>query len=216
MIGSLKDKSLHNSLRQPALDLINILIISDASALISFKMKYESFTKGDVINSVIFVDDDDELPVFCDAEEMDYGCWNDFNVLYKLTCRECKDWRCVPLLWYLIMVQLEPSELPMAFSKAVFWALSHISVLEPGVSTESSVPVNDWLSSHAGEVLPTFSWQVPNGADDGGVGKECINTLKVSQSCTLLLKIFKRLTLFYQFLFILKSFHAISRTYCNP
>uniref|UniRef100_A0A0E0QT91 Uncharacterized protein n=1 Tax=Oryza rufipogon TaxID=4529 RepID=A0A0E0QT91_ORYRU len=73
---------------------------------------------------------------------------------------------------------LEPSELPMAFSKAVFWALSHISVLEPGVSTESSVPVNDWLSSHAGEVLPTFSWQVPNGADDGGVGKECINTLK--------------------------------------
>uniref|UniRef100_I1QQ37 Uncharacterized protein n=1 Tax=Oryza glaberrima TaxID=4538 RepID=I1QQ37_ORYGL len=192
LIGSLKDKSLHNSLRQPALDLINILIISDASALISFKMKYESFTKGDVINSVIFVDDDDELPVFCDAEEMDYGCWNDFNVLYKLTCRECKDWRCVPLLWYLIMVQLEPSELPMAFSKAVFWALSHISVLEPGVSTESSVPVNDWLSSHAGEVLPTFSWQVPNGADDGGVGKECINTLKVSQSCTLLLKIFKR------------------------
>uniref|UniRef100_A0A0D3H8H1 Uncharacterized protein n=1 Tax=Oryza barthii TaxID=65489 RepID=A0A0D3H8H1_9ORYZ len=178
LIGSLKDKSLHNSLRQPALDLINILIISDASALISFKMKYESFTKGDVINSVIFVDDDDELPVFCDAEEMDYGCWNDFNVLYKLTCRECKDWRCVPLLWYLIMVQLEPSELPMAFSKAVFWALSHISVLEPGVSTESSVPVNDWLSSHAGEVLPTFSWQVPNGADDGGVGKECINTLK--------------------------------------
>ncbi|EAZ09610.1 hypothetical protein OsI_31894 [Oryza sativa Indica Group] len=178
LIGSLKDISLHNSLRQPALDLINILIISDASALISFKMKYESFTKGDVSNSVIFVDDDDELPVFCDAEEMDYGCWNDFNVLYKLTCRECKDWRCVPLLWYLIMVQLEPSELPMAFSKAVFWALSHISVLEPGVSTESSVPVNDWLSSHAGEVLPTFSWQVPNGADDGGVGKECINTLK--------------------------------------
>uniref|UniRef100_A0A0E0E8H0 Uncharacterized protein n=1 Tax=Oryza meridionalis TaxID=40149 RepID=A0A0E0E8H0_9ORYZ len=178
LIGSLKDKSLHNSLRQPALDLINILIISDASALISFKMKYESFTKGDVSNSVIFVDDDDDLPVFCDAEEMDYGCWNDFNVLYKLTCRECKDWRCVPLLWYLIMVQLEPSELPMAFSKAVFWALSHISVLEPGVSTESSVPVNDWLSSHAGEVLPTFSWQVPNGADDGGVGKECNNTLK--------------------------------------
>uniref|UniRef100_A0A0E0ILQ4 Uncharacterized protein n=1 Tax=Oryza nivara TaxID=4536 RepID=A0A0E0ILQ4_ORYNI len=92
-------------------------------------------------------------------------------------------------------VMLEPSELPMAFSKAVFWALSHISVLEPGVSTESSVPVNDWLSSHAGEVLPTFSWQVPNGADDGGVGKECINTLKVSQSCTLLLKIFKRLAI---------------------
>ncbi|KAG8049768.1 hypothetical protein GUJ93_ZPchr0009g1168 [Zizania palustris] len=191
LIGSLMDTSLHSSLRQPALDLINILIISDASALISFKLKYGSVTKGDVSNSVMFVDDEDELPVFSDAEEMDYGCWNDFSVLNKLTCRECKDWRCVPLLWYLIMVQLEPSKLPVVFSKAVFWVLSHISVLEPGLATELSVPVNEWLSSHAG-VLPTFSWQVPNGADDGGVGKECINTLKVSQSCALLLKTFKR------------------------
>ncbi|KAF0923218.1 hypothetical protein E2562_003428 [Oryza meyeriana var. granulata] len=195
LIGSLTDTSLHSSLRQPALDLINILIISDASALISFKLKYESFTKGDISNSVIFVDDEDELPVFCDAQEMDYSCWNDFSVLYKLTGRECRDWRCVPLLWYLIMVQLEPSKLPIAFSKAVFWALSHISMLEPGVGTESLVPMNDWLSSHAREVLPTFLWQVPNGADDGGAGKECINTLKVSQSCTLLLKIFKRLAI---------------------
>uniref|UniRef100_J3MYT5 Uncharacterized protein n=1 Tax=Oryza brachyantha TaxID=4533 RepID=J3MYT5_ORYBR len=192
LIGSLTDTSLHSSLRQPALDLINILIISDVSALISFQLKYESCTKGGISNSVIFVDDEDELPVFCDAQEMDYSCWNDFSILYKLTCRECKDWRCVPLLWYLIMVQLEPSKLPIAFSKAVFWALSHISVLKPEAATDLSLPVNDWLSLHAGEVLPTFSWQVPNGADDGGVGQECINILKVSQSCTLLLKIFKR------------------------
>jgi senataxin len=53
--------------------------------------------------------------------------------------------------------------------------------------------VNDWLSSHAGEVSSAFSWQVPNGADDGGGGKDCINTLKVSKFGTLLMRIFKRL-----------------------
>lgn len=201
MISSLKDTSLHSSLRQPAFDLINILIISDASALISFKLNYESVTEGDVSNSVMFVDDDDELLFTHDAEEKGYSCWNDFSVLNKLTCRGCKDWTCVPLLWYLIMVQLEPFKLPIAFSKAVFWALSHISVLEPGLGTESSVPVNDWLSSHTGEISSTFSWQVPNGADDGGSGKECINTLKVSQFCTLLLRIFKRWDPFYLLLF---------------
>ncbi|CAN6182813.1 unnamed protein product [Urochloa humidicola] len=126
---------------------------------------------------------------------MSQSCWNDFSVLNKLASRECKDWKCVPFLWYLTMVKLEPSKLPIAFSKAVLWGLSHISVLEPGLATESSVPVNAWLSSHAGEVSSTFTWQVPTSADDGGGGKDCINTLKVSQFCTLLLKIFKRLAI---------------------
>uniref|UniRef100_A0ACD5XU29 Uncharacterized protein n=1 Tax=Avena sativa TaxID=4498 RepID=A0ACD5XU29_AVESA len=192
LICSLKDTSLHSSLRQPAFDLINILIVSDASALISFKLKYETTTKGDPSSSVIFIDDEDELPFADDTAEKEYGCWNDFSVLNKLTFRGCKDWTCVPLLWYLVMVQLEPSKLPITFSKAVFWALSHISVLEPGLAMESSVPVNDWLSSHAGEVSSTFSWQLPNGADDGGGGKDCINTLKVSKFGTLLMRIFKR------------------------
>jgi senataxin len=184
---------LHTSLRQPAFDLINILIVSDASALISFKLKYESTSMGDARSSIIFMDDEDELPFADDTAEKEYGCWNDFSVLNKLTFRGCKDWTCVPLLWYLVMVQLEPSKLPITFSKAVFWALSHISVLEPGLAVESSLPVNDWLSSHAGELSSAFSWQVPNGADDGGGGKDCINTLKVSKFGTLLMRIFKRL-----------------------
>ena len=197
LISSIEDTSLHISLRQPALGLIYIIIISDASALISYKLKYEAVKKDSVSNSVMFADDDDELPFSHDAEEKSQSCWNDFSVVNKLASRECKDWKCIPLLWYLTMVQLEPSKLPIAFSKAVLWGLSHVSVLEPGLATESSVPVNTWLSSHAGEVSSTFTWQVPNGADDGGGGRDCINTLKVLQFCTLLLKIFKRLVLFY-------------------
>ncbi|XP_062193349.1 uncharacterized protein LOC133896754 isoform X2 [Phragmites australis] len=193
LISSIEDTSLHGSLRQPALGLIYIVIISDASALISYNLKYEAVTKVNISNSIMFADDDDELPFSNDAEEKYQSCWNDFSVLNKLTCQECKDWKCIPLLWYLTMVQLEPSKLPIAFSKAVLWGLSHISILEPGLATESLMPVNAWLSLHAGEVSPTFTWQVPNGADDGGDGKDCLNTLKVSQFCTLLLRIFKRL-----------------------
>ncbi|KAL6846836.1 hypothetical protein ACP4OV_024284 [Aristida adscensionis] len=195
LISSMEDTCLHASLRQPALGLIYVVIISDASALISYKLKYEAITMANVSNSVMFADDDDELPFSCDAEEKCQSCWNDFNGLSKLTSRECKDWKCIPLLWYLTMFQLEPSKLPIAFSKAVLWALSHISILESGLATESSVPVNAWLSSHAGEVSSAFTWQVPNGADDGGGGKDCINTLKVSQFCTPLLRIFKRLAI---------------------
>ncbi|CAD6218676.1 unnamed protein product [Miscanthus lutarioriparius] len=195
LISSIEDTSLHDSLRQPALVLIYIIIISDASALIYYKLKYGAVQKVNVSNSVMFADDDDELPFSHDAEEKSQSCWNDFNVLNKLASRECKDWKCVPLLWYLTMVQLEPSKLPIAFSKAVLWGLSHISILEPGLATEWSVPVNAWLSSHAGEVSSTFTWQVPNGADDGGGGKDCINAVKVSQFCTLLLRIFKRLAI---------------------
>ncbi|TVU10094.1 hypothetical protein EJB05_43602 [Eragrostis curvula] len=195
LISSIEDTSLHSSLRQPAFDLINIVIISDASALISYKQKYEHVPKSDVRNSIVFIDDDDELPFSHDAGEKNQSCWNDFSVLNKLTCRECNDWKCIPLLWYLTMVQLEPAKLPIAFSKAVFWALSHISVLEPELTRESLGPVNAWLSSHAREVSSTFTWQVPNGADDGGDGKDCINSLKVSQFCTLLLKMFKRLAI---------------------
>jgi hypothetical protein len=134
LISSIEDTSLHGSLRQPAFDLINIVIISDASALISYKLKYDTVAKNNVRNLVIFVDDDDELPFSHDAEEKCQS-WNDFNILNKLMCQECNDWKCIPLLWYLTMVQLEPAKLPIAFSKAVFWALSHISVLEPALAT---------------------------------------------------------------------------------
>lgn len=197
MISSIEDTSLHDSLRQPALGLIYMVIISDASALIYHKLKYGAVQKVNLRNSVMFADDDDELPFSHEAEEKSQSCWKDFNVLKKLASRECKDWKCVPLLWYLTMFQLEPSKLPIAFSKAVLWGLSHISVLEPGLATELSVPVNIWLSSHAEEISSTFTWQVPNGADDGGGGKDCMNAVKVSLFCNLLLRIFKRSVLFY-------------------
>jgi hypothetical protein len=63
LISSIEDTSLHGSLRQSAFDLINIVIISDASALISYKLKYDTVAKSNVRNLVIFVDDDDELPL---------------------------------------------------------------------------------------------------------------------------------------------------------
>ncbi|RLN33906.1 uncharacterized protein C2845_PM03G01890 [Panicum miliaceum] len=119
LISSIEDTSLHSSLRQPALGLIYIIIISDASALISYKLKYEAVKKDNVSNPVMFADDDDELPFSHDAEEKSQSCWNDFSVLNKLASRECKDLKCIPLLWYLTMVQLEPSNRYQTVSDAV-------------------------------------------------------------------------------------------------
>ncbi|RLM73642.1 hypothetical protein C2845_PM15G16660 [Panicum miliaceum] len=107
LISSIEDTSLHSSLRQPALGLIYIIIISDASAFISYKLKYEAVKKDNVSNSVMFVDDDDELPFSHDAEEKSQSCWNDFNVLNKLASRECKDWKCIPLLCGTIQRYIE-------------------------------------------------------------------------------------------------------------
>ncbi|WVZ65434.1 hypothetical protein U9M48_014798 [Paspalum notatum var. saurae] len=98
LISSIEDTSLHDSLRQPALGLIYIIIISDASAMISYKLKYEAVQKLNISKPAMFADDDDELPFSHDTKEKPQSCWNDFNVLNKLASHECKDWKCIPLL----------------------------------------------------------------------------------------------------------------------
>ncbi|XP_073000501.1 uncharacterized protein [Typha latifolia] len=191
LVSSLKDSSLHSSLRQPAFDLINIILISDASALISFKSNHLAASNIDVSNS-IDDDDEDEQPFSCDVEEMDNSCWSDFNIQDKLTSQDCKDWLCVPLLWFDTMIQVDCSMLPVSFSKAVFWALSHISLFEPESTLDSSLSVENWLSSYAGDISSTFVWETPKGSDDGGLGKDSRNSVKLSEQCTLLTRTFKR------------------------
>ncbi|KAG1331997.1 hypothetical protein COCNU_02G019650 [Cocos nucifera] len=192
LVSSLKDSSLHSSLRQPAFDLINTIIISDASALISLKLQYHSVSKYNMRISADFIDDEDELHFSHDIEEKDYSCWSLFGIQSKLTSRECKEWTCVPALWFDALIKVNPSILPISFSKAVFWALAHISMLESMLSVELSLSVDDWLSSYAGEISSSLMWDVPNGSDDGGDGNESRNSVKASSVCILLIRTFKR------------------------
>lgn len=192
LVNSLQDSSLHCSLRQPAFDLMETIIISDVSAMIAYKMKYHSLSNTDSSISRVTVDDEDELLFSHDIEE-EKCCWSEFNIQNKLASRECSEWTCIPMLWFDSLIEVGPAMLPVSFSKAVFWALSHISVVMPNTNVELSLTIKDWLSIYAGEISSSFGWEIPNGSDDGGDGKESRNSVKVSSMCNILIQTFKRL-----------------------
>ncbi|KAH0465398.1 hypothetical protein IEQ34_005501 [Dendrobium chrysotoxum] len=193
LVNSLKNLSLHSSLRQPAFDLITTIIISDASALISLKQKDSAMHKCKLSTQGYFIDEEDEPILSEDVEERDNSCWTEFNMLSKLASSECTCWACIPMLWTDCLVEVGPATLPITFSKAVFWALSRLSVLELNFSVDISLSVRDWLSIHASEISSSFGWQIPTGFDDGGEGKESRNSIKASYMGIPLLRTFKRL-----------------------
>ncbi|KAL5699448.1 hypothetical protein ACHQM5_030351 [Ranunculus cassubicifolius] len=180
LICSLRDSSLHDSLRQPAFDLIHTIIVSDSAALVACSM------------TVDLNDDEDELPFFHDVEEKDSSCWSEFSFQNKLTTKDCRDWMCVPMLWFDVLVETNISVFPISFSKAVLWALSRFSMIELESSIEMDLSVRDWLSSYAGNI--SFTWEVPTGSDDGGAGKVSKNSIKTSAMFIPLVKTFKRMT----------------------
>ncbi|KAK9097711.1 hypothetical protein Syun_024756 [Stephania yunnanensis] len=190
LICSLKDSSLHNCLRQPAFDLILQIIVSDAEALIFSLFSCQVNTFMDV-GAFAENDCENELSFSHDVEENDTSCWSEFYDQGKLTSRECKGWMCIPLLWHDVLVDMNPSVFPISFSKGVLWALSRLSMVEPGNSYEVGDSVKDWLSSNAREI--SFCWEVPTGYDDGGDGKESKNSIKTSKMCLPLIRIFRRL-----------------------
>lgn len=195
LVCSLKDSSLHSSLRQPSFDLIHTIIVSDASALVSLMLKPHASLYVDMSISADFNDEEDELPFFHDVEEKESSCWSEFSEQSKLTSRECKDWMCIPMLWVDVLIGMDPSALPISFSKAVFWALSRFSMVESEASKEMELSVRDWLSSYAGQISFLFGWKVPSGSDDGG-NKESKNSVKASTLCVPLVRAFKRLVAF--------------------
>ncbi|XP_026404868.1 uncharacterized protein LOC113299953 [Papaver somniferum] len=192
LICSLKDSSLHNSLRQPAFDLIHAIIVSDAAALISSMLNGNSISVGN--SSVDFNEDEDEV-LF--SHEKDASCWSDFSAQCKLTSQDCREWMCIPMLWLDILVEVQPSALPISFSKAVLWSLSRFSLLEPESITEMALSVEDWLQKYAGTILTSIGWEAPTGSDDGGDGRVSNNSIKVSEMCLPLIKTFKRCAAHY-------------------
>ncbi|KAG6491063.1 hypothetical protein ZIOFF_052395 [Zingiber officinale] len=191
LVNSLMDSSLHSSLRQPAFDLINTIIVSDASALVSLKLKNRTSTCQSSTHQVFVVDEDEQL-FSHDVEEKDDNCWSEFSTQNKLTSFECTEWACIPMLWFEVLIKIEPSMLPISFSKAVFWALSHISLLEFASMMELSSSIEEWLSVNAREISSSFGWEIPTGTDDGGDGKECRNSVRASSRTLVLTKTLKR------------------------
>ncbi|KAG7997209.1 hypothetical protein I3843_01G200700 [Carya illinoinensis] len=196
LVSSLKDSSLHSSLRQPAFDLIQTIIVSDAAALITSMLNCSTSWSIDKSLSLDLDDDDqyDRLPFIPDGREEDNSSWSEFSAQSKITCREYREWICIPMLWIDVLVELDPSVFPISFSKAVFWARSRFSMVEPEISAEMALPLRTWLQSSVEEISTSFGWTIPTGSDDGGEGKESKNSVKISSMCISLARTFNRLT----------------------
>ncbi|CAH1429552.1 unnamed protein product [Lactuca virosa] len=197
LLASLKDSSLYSSLRQPALDLIQTIIVSDASALVSSILHCQIHKIVDR-NIIDFKDEDENEGLFADdTEEKDTSCWNGFSQQSQTTSSEYGAWMCIPMLWFDVLVEIDPVILPISFSKAVLWGLSRFSMVEPETIADMALPVGSWLTTRAPEVSCLFGWKAPSGSDDGGDGKESKNSVKVSTMCIPLIRTFRRFTSYF-------------------
>lgn len=195
LVSSLKDTSLHSSLRQPAIDLIQTIIVSDASALISIILNGKLHPSDKPIGPTNFgdADDEDEILAGLHVKENDTSCWKEFTLQHKVVSQVDGSWMCVPMLWFDVLVEIDPLALPLSFSKAVIWALSRFSLIETENSTEMSLSVRNWLATCASEISYLLGWKVPSGSDDGGDGTESRNSIRTSTMCRPLVRTFKRL-----------------------
>ncbi|PNX84180.1 hypothetical protein L195_g040235, partial [Trifolium pratense] len=185
LVSSLKDSSLHSSLRQPAFDLIQTIIVSDATALIYSVLNCCTTSSIDSSMScdILKLDDENDdiwLPSIPNGDEQDCrSSWSEFIMQSEIASQECREWMCIPMLWVDVLVDTSPSILPLSFSKAVFWARSRFPMLELESSAEMMLPVRSCHSSFAAEISSAFGWKVPTGSDDGGDGNKSKNSVEV-------------------------------------
>ncbi|XP_047313495.1 helicase SEN1 isoform X2 [Impatiens glandulifera] len=195
LVASLKDLSLHNSLRQPALDLIQTIMVSDAAALVASTLRCPM--PLDALRDMDyepFDEENDDAVLFTNDLIGDASCWNEFCVQSKVICRESGEWMSIPMLWFDVFVEIDPFVLPVSFSKAACWALSRFSMVEPGNSTETILSVETWLSTFASDISDAFGWNTVSSFDDYGEWKVSKNSIRVSTMFTPLIRTFKKLT----------------------
>ncbi|KAL1829332.1 hypothetical protein ACET3Z_007744 [Daucus carota] len=200
LVSTLRDTSLHSSLQQPAYDLIQTIIVSDAAALVAAMLNSQrrlgiNRNMSSEFNDEV-EDEDQGLPFALNLDE-DISCWNEFSARGKIAATDSEYWMCIPMLWADVLVDTTPSVLPLSFSKAVFWALSRLSMVEPPSNTEMALPVRHWLTTCASEISHLFGWKVPCSSDDGGNEKESKNSAKVSTLSIAFVRSFKRLSTHY-------------------
>lgn len=203
-MSSLKDTTLHTSLRQPAIDLIQTIIVSDATALLSSLLHCQTPTVDHNISFELNEETDDINSSAALVEEKHVCCWNDFTFQSNIVCQEYTEWMCVPMLWFDVLVEIECSILPISIANAVLWALSRFSMVEPENPSELSLPVKTWLSSCAAEVSAFVGWKSPTGSDDSGDGKTSKNSVRVSTMCIPLIRTLRRLVFA-----VFKSVHRV-------
>ncbi|KAL0799672.1 hypothetical protein Bca101_054847 [Brassica carinata] len=192
LVSSFNDSALHISLRQPAIDLVQAILVSDATALLASLLRSNT---GKYMGSEVKYDDDDSnLPFPHAVEDVSDRPWSDFTQQSKVTLGECKEWMCIPMLWITTLTNTNLLNLPVSLSQAVFWSRSRFCLVESEKNDDMTVDMETWLSSSAVEIKGTLGWKVATGSDDGGPGKESKNSVTVSKMCLPLIRTLKRLT----------------------
>ncbi|KAF3494619.1 hypothetical protein DY000_02057545 [Brassica cretica] len=192
LVSSFNDSALHISLRQPAIDLVQTILVSDATALLASLLRNN--TGNYMGNEVKYDDDDSNLPFPHAVEDVSDRPWSDFTQQSKVTLGECKEWMCIPMLWITTLTNTNLLNLPVSLSQAVFWSRSRFCLVESEKTDDMTVDMETWLSSSAVEIKGTLGWKVATGSDDGGPGKESKNSVAVSKMCPTLIRTLKRLT----------------------
>lgn len=192
LVSSFNDSALHISLRQPAIDLVQTILVSDATALLASLLRNN--TGNYMGNEVKYDDDDSNLPFPHAVEDVSDRPWSDFTQQSKVTLGECKEWMCIPMLWITTLTSTNLLNLPVSLSQAVFWSRSRFCLVESEKTDDMTVDMETWLSSSAVEIKGTLGWKVATGSDDGGPGKESKNSVTVSKMCPTLIRTLKRLT----------------------
>lgn len=189
-MSSFNDSALHISLRQPAIDLVQTILVSDATALLASLLRNN--TGNYMGNEVKYDDDDSNLPFPHAVEDVSDRPWSDFTQQSKVTLGECKEWMCIPMLWITTLTNTNLLNLPVSLSQAVFWSRSRFCLVESEKNDDMTVDMETWLSSSAVEIKGTLGWKVATGSDDGGPGKESKNSVTVSKMCPTLIRTLKR------------------------
>ncbi|KAJ7567512.1 hypothetical protein O6H91_02G151200 [Diphasiastrum complanatum] len=196
LIATIKDNSLHSSLRQPAIELFEVIIVEDATALAILSTEKRSIYSSSTtsVDSKDVGDEETDVPA-ADGVSGRQSCWDDFKLLSQLVESELKTWKCVPLLWLEVLEWFTSAILPHSLFKAVLWGVSRLSVVEDGRwSLNSNLSVT--LSGHmySRDFASALQWAEPKGCDDGADGQTCVNAVKVESLLGELINIFKRCT----------------------
>ena len=189
LLESVKDTQLYDAVRQPAIHLLEIIIVADSVVLASLDSRDTKIS-----DNFIEINDEDVDDLNKRIETMfENNRLREYKGLDKLT-EERDNWLCAPILWVEILGKVLPSELPDSFSLAVAWASARmflVSSANPNLSGNCFPDRYPEVTSSKA-LSSSLIWETPKGCDDGADGQLVPNAVKVSSHGSQLVLLLKR------------------------
>lgn len=131
LVATLKDTGLHQSLRLPAIELFQIILVADSSALAAFSGKFDGPESpwGYLLDSGL--NDQDDKATADHDHAGDAKAWESYKKVSGSVAEDIENWSCVPLLWLEVLEEALPFNFPASFCKAVLWALARLAIVDP-------------------------------------------------------------------------------------